>query len=268
VGLVLAPFLHHVALHGNVVNPDRGSISNAEEIGPSAQGYNDIRSLSAKFPKAVNQLICGSPPKRQSQTCWLDFQHRHRSDQRLAAPRTQMSHCPVYPTSLSGSFVKLAALSRDGVPMLHGIRTPVRPLWHFPLSNVPLTPSSPTVVAPAQALGAIGSATPAQLVAFAHPSLLSPTLRALDQALQKGFIVNSDQLLLLSWSLSLTQNSSPLPHASLFSPTAHAWSLRKGFIVNYPGVTATTWPHPEIASSFTKHQDRAPLLSKVQIAQS
>jgi hypothetical protein len=90
-----------------------------------------------------------------------------------------------------------------GAPILQGQRTPVTRLWHFklltPPSNVPTAPPGFPLVSPplpssapaqAQALGAVGSATPAELVAFAHAALFSPTLRTLEQALKKGFLVN------------------------------------------------------------------------------
>jgi hypothetical protein len=40
------------------------------------------------------------------------------------------------------------------------------------------------------ALSAIGSATPAELVAFAHAALFSPSLSTLTLALQKGYVTN------------------------------------------------------------------------------
>jgi hypothetical protein len=97
----------------------------------------------------------------------------------------------------------------DGSPILQGHRTPVTRLWHFkltaPPSNVPqappgfpvVTPNATAAVTPNataaaqhQALGAVGSAKPAELVVFSHQTLWSPTLRTLEQALQKGFLVN------------------------------------------------------------------------------
>ena len=66
-------------------------------------------------------------------------------------------------------------------PILHGCRTPATRLWHF---NLPGAPSS----APASANAAIGSATPAQLVAFSHAALFSPALSTLAGALSKGYI--------------------------------------------------------------------------------
>jgi hypothetical protein len=71
---------------------------------------------------------------------------------------------------------------------------------HRPAEQVPPAPPGFTVVtplpatAPAQAIGAVGSATPAELVAFAHAALFSPTLRTLEQALQKRFLVNFPDL--------------------------------------------------------------------------
>ena len=41
-----------------------------------------------------------------------------------------------------------------------------------------------------QANAAIGSATPAEIVAFSHASLFSPSLTTLENALKKGFLTN------------------------------------------------------------------------------
>jgi len=63
--------------------------------------------------------------------------------------------------------------------VLHGHRTPATKLWHLTL------PAEEE-----QANAAIGSATPAQLVAFAHAALFSPTLSTLERALQDGYLTN------------------------------------------------------------------------------
>ena len=79
----------------------------------------------------------------------------------------------------------------QGTTILHGVRSPDTKLWHVNLPPVP--PPEHT------ALASIGSATPAELVAFAHASLFSPALSTLHTALRKGFITNfpglSDALL-------------------------------------------------------------------------
>jgi hypothetical protein len=69
--------------------------------------------------------------------------------------------------------------------VLTGHRTPDTLLWQFPLPTP--TPSPPVNHS---ALATIGSATPAELVAFAHAALFSPALSTLHLALSKGFITN------------------------------------------------------------------------------
>ncbi|KAI2513563.1 Reverse transcriptase (RNA-dependent DNA polymerase) [Fragilaria crotonensis] len=68
--------------------------------------------------------------------------------------------------------------------VLTGTRTLATRLWH-----VQLPAASPSRV-DHSAFSAIGSATPAQLVAFAHAALFSPALSTLDQALAKGYLTN------------------------------------------------------------------------------
>ncbi|MCK7513583.1 MAG: hypothetical protein MZV70_62550 [Desulfobacterales bacterium] len=65
--------------------------------------------------------------------------------------------------------------------ILTGHRTPATLLWHF---DLPVPPSS-AASSLAAANATIGSATPAQLVAFAHAALYSPALSTLDLALQQ-----------------------------------------------------------------------------------
>ena len=66
--------------------------------------------------------------------------------------------------------------------VLTGTRTPSTRLWH---------PQPPQLNSkPEQACGAIGSATPAEIVAFTHAALFSPALSILEHALTKGFLVN------------------------------------------------------------------------------
>jgi len=66
--------------------------------------------------------------------------------------------------------------------VLTGKRTPTTRLWQFDL------PSTSTRIG--HAMAAIGSATPAQLVAFAHAALFSPALSTLEKALKRGFLTN------------------------------------------------------------------------------
>jgi hypothetical protein len=67
--------------------------------------------------------------------------------------------------------------------VLDGKRTPETMLW-----QLSLTPLHPQLMH--QANGAIGSATPAELVTFAHALLFSPALSTLHKALDKGYISN------------------------------------------------------------------------------
>jgi hypothetical protein len=73
------------------------------------------------------------------------------------------------------------------VTVLQGKRTATTGLWHFAMPTP--APTSPPVPC-AHAMSAIGSATPAELVAFAHAALFSPALSTLAIALQKGFVQN------------------------------------------------------------------------------
>jgi hypothetical protein len=68
----------------------------------------------------------------------------------------------------------------DNQPILTGQRTPATQLWHL----------QPPTTIPAQANAAVGSATPAQIVAFAHAALFSPTLSTLLEALKRRFLTN------------------------------------------------------------------------------
>jgi hypothetical protein len=57
---------------------------------------------------------------------------------------------------------------------------------------MPSNLASPKKVSPTEHAGmtAIGSATPAQVVAFAHATLFSPALSTLKLALNKGYLTN------------------------------------------------------------------------------
>lgn len=66
--------------------------------------------------------------------------------------------------------------------VLTGTSTPATRLWH--LHPPQLNPKME------QAYGAIGSATPAEIVAFTHAALFSPALSTLEHALTKGFLIN------------------------------------------------------------------------------
>jgi hypothetical protein len=75
--------------------------------------------------------------------------------------------------------------------ILEGIRTPETGLWQ--LSIVPTSPPPPllqqsTPLLLHQSFSAVHSATPSELVAFAHATLFSPALSTLDTALSRGYL--------------------------------------------------------------------------------
>jgi hypothetical protein len=71
-------------------------------------------------------------------------------------------------------------VSHDQAIILTGQRTALTRLWHL---DIPST--SPETSPVAQANSALGSATPAELVAFAHATLFSPALSTLATAVAK-----------------------------------------------------------------------------------
>lgn len=79
--------------------------------------------------------------------------------------------------------------------IMDGIRTSENGLWQLSLIQPSLTPSIPVLGPPPppyahQSYAAVQSATPSELVAFAHATLFSPTLSTLQQALDRGFLPN------------------------------------------------------------------------------
>ena len=81
-------------------------------------------------------------------------------------------------------------VSHNDTIVLTGHRTPATRLWHLTLPTPLPAPAPSPTPAPASAHAAIGSATPAELVAFAHAALFSPALSTLKRALDKGFLTN------------------------------------------------------------------------------
>jgi hypothetical protein len=71
----------------------------------------------------------------------------------------------------------------NGDVVLIGKHTPDTKLWHLRLP-IPTPLSEPSH----SAFAAVGSATPTELVAFAHAALFSPVLSTLLLALEKGFL--------------------------------------------------------------------------------
>jgi hypothetical protein len=76
-------------------------------------------------------------------------------------------------------------VSVDDKVVLTGTRTPETRLWQVNLQNS-ISPEA----FQQQAYGAIGSASPAELVAFAHATLFSPALSTLHAALKAGYLTN------------------------------------------------------------------------------
>jgi hypothetical protein len=109
-------------------------------------------------------------------------------------------HVHIVPELLSGTLLSMGQLCDAGCRIafdstdvtvfydnkivLTGKRTPLTRLWKIDL------PVPPTAIVNHQAYHAVGSATPAQLVAFSHAALWSPALSTLDTALTKGFVSN------------------------------------------------------------------------------
>jgi hypothetical protein len=86
-----------------------------------------------------------------------------------------------------------------GERILDGIRTPATGLWHLSLAkptleaaplDAPLHPPSPEPPLLHQSFAALHSATPSELVAFAHATLFSPAISTLKKALDRGFLPN------------------------------------------------------------------------------
>jgi hypothetical protein len=74
--------------------------------------------------------------------------------------------------------------------ILAGVRTPGTGLWHLSLVQPAHVPAAPAPFPPLlhQSYSAVQSATPAELVAFAHATLFSPALSTLQTALDRGFL--------------------------------------------------------------------------------
>jgi len=82
-----------------------------------------------------------------------------------------------------------ATVTQGKTVSLTGRRTPKTRLWHMNVMKGETTTSSnppPREVS----LAAVGSATPEQIVAFAHACLFSPVLSTLEAALTKGYLTN------------------------------------------------------------------------------
>ena len=73
--------------------------------------------------------------------------------------------------------------------VLTSLRTPVTRLWQFTMPTQ-AEPTLPEPIVETPTLAAIGSATPAELIGFAHATLFSPVLSALEEAFKKGYLTN------------------------------------------------------------------------------
>jgi len=69
-------------------------------------------------------------------------------------------------------------ISHNNAVILQGQRTPATKLWELNIQPPP----------PASANAAIGSATTADMVAFAHGALFSPSFSTLEEALRRGHV--------------------------------------------------------------------------------
>jgi hypothetical protein len=79
--------------------------------------------------------------------------------------------------------------------ILSGYHSPDTKLWHIKIPPSPglLIPAAPTAISHT-VYATIGSATPAQLVVFAHAALFSAVLSTLALALDKGYIMITPSL--------------------------------------------------------------------------
>ncbi|KAI2495546.1 hypothetical protein MHU86_18991 [Fragilaria crotonensis] len=106
--------------------------------------------------------------------------------------------------------------------ILHGVRTLDTGLWHLSLVQPnpdPYVPAPPVAPPPITdcSNAAIQSATPAELVAFAHAALFSPALSTLQKAIDNGYLPNF---------LGLTALGLPIP-ASVAMIKGHLDQSRK-----------------------------------------
>jgi hypothetical protein len=83
---------------------------------------------------------------------------------------------------------KSVTVTHNNTTVLTGSRNPTTKLWHLNLT--PHGTPQPTDKILMQAHAAIGTATPAEIVAFAHAALFSPVLSTLATALEKGYLTN------------------------------------------------------------------------------
>lgn len=79
----------------------------------------------------------------------------------------------------------------NNVLLLSGTRTPESGLWHLTLdASAPCVPTSVPASLLHHSYAALHSATPAELVAFAHAALFSPALSTLQRAVACGYLPN------------------------------------------------------------------------------
>ena len=88
---------------------------------------------------------------------------------------------------------KSVTVTIDNERILDGTRTPATGLWHVSLVQPALAPDVAELPPPPlihHSYASVQSATPAELVAFAHATLFSPALSTLKNALVRGFLPN------------------------------------------------------------------------------
>lgn len=134
--------------------------------------------------------------------------------------------------------------------ILAGRRTPNTGLWHMSLVQPSLPPviPRPAIAPPSPVMvqhtshNAIPSATPAELVAFAHAALFSPVLSTLKQALDRGFLPNFMGL--------TTKTLQKYPPQSVAMIKGHLDQDRKNQRSTRRGDTAAPLPAPSPDDTF------------------
>jgi hypothetical protein len=106
------------------------------------------------------------------------------------AAHTLLSIGQLYDARCDVAFTaKEVTVKYKGNTVLSGHRTCHTRLWHFSMPSNLSSPKKASLTEHAS-MTAIGSAMPAQLVAFAHATLLSLALSTLELALNKGCLTN------------------------------------------------------------------------------
>jgi hypothetical protein len=105
--------------------------------------------------------------------------------------------------------------------LLTGARTPSTGLWHLSLSFTPATAlPAQSPAPPPSSYSAVTSATPAELVAFAHATLFSPALSTLRVALARGYLTHFPGLTNQTPATLLCNGQGP-PRPNTQEPAVH-----------------------------------------------